>query len=144
VIRRFGGKAQLIVAVAERGLARIAEARAEQPTADPAITVRDLVGHYGVWGALILKVYSEAPHIAGMPLIAAAGRRYHVDWCRAAFDEHLPADLDAETRTRRIAQVVTICDATTWRILHDDFGLADDQIERALVEMITPVLAAPS
>lgn len=140
VIRRFGSKAQLVVSVAERGLARIAEARAAQPTTDPAATLDDLVAHYRVWGALILKVYSEASHIEGMREIAAAGRAYHIGWCERAFAGHLPPGLGPRERTRRIAQIVAICDATTWRILNDEFALDDEQIGLALSELLSPLL----
>ena len=142
VIRRFGGKPGLIVAVAERGMARITQARAARMGVDPADTIHDLVDHYEEYGALILKVYAEAGQIAGMPDLAAAGRRYHVDWCRQVFEPHLPTGLDAATRGRRLAQIVAVCDATVWRILREDAGLPPEQIERALGELLLPLLEA--
>jgi AcrR family transcriptional regulator len=142
VIRRFGGKPGLMRTVVERELGRIAAAREEasggSPT--PAETIAALVWHYERYGDLILKTYSEAPLVAGLPELAARGREYHVDWCRRAFDDAIDPGLDGATRRRRLAQVVAVCDATTWRILRADGGLTPAETERALLELLLPLL----
>ncbi len=150
VIRRFGGKAALMVAVAERELGRIAASRAaavprqepgERPARVPAAAVlAALVDHYEQYGDLILKSYSEAPLIEGMPQLAARGREFHVEWCRSVFAAHLDPRLDEETRRVRLAQIVALCDATTWRILRHDGGLDPAEVERAIGELLAPIL----
>jgi AcrR family transcriptional regulator len=145
VIRRFGGKPGLMTTVVERELGRIAAAReaaaGDAPT--PAETIAALVEHYERYGDLILKTYSEAPLVAGLPELAAQGRAYHVDWCRRAFGDAIDPAVDAATRRRRLAQVVAICDATTWRILRADGALSPAETERALLELLLPLLARP-
>ena len=141
VIRRFGGKAGLMNATVERELGRIAAARDAAAHASVYDTVRALVDHYETYGALILKTYSEAPLVPGLPEIAARGRAYHVAWCRRAFAARLDPRLDAETNARRLAQVVALCDATTWRILRVDGTLGPDETEVALLELLEPLLA---
>lgn len=138
VIRRFGGKPGLMNATVERELGRIAEAREAAARATPAETIRDLVVHYERYGALILKTYGEAPLVPGLPEIAARGRAFHVDWCRRVFALD-PALTPAES-ARRLAQVIAICDATTWRILRFDGGLDPAQTETALAEMLLPLV----
>ena len=92
VIRRFGSKPALMNATVERELARIVAAREAAAHASAVDTIRDLVLHYERYGALILKTYSEAPLVPGLPEITARGRAFHVDWCRRAFtlDPSLP------------------------------------------------------
>jgi hypothetical protein len=124
----------------ERELGRIADARnsAAHLTADE--TIAALVLHYENYGALILKTYSEAPLVPGLPEIAARGRDFHVGWCKHVFAAHLDPALDNTTRSRRLAQIVAICDATTWRILRFDGNLDPHQTERALRELLAPLL----
>lgn len=138
VIRRFGTKAALMNATVERELGRIGAAREAAAQASPAETVHELVRHYEKYGALILKTYSEAPLVPGLPEIAARGRAFHVEWCRRAFA--LEPSLRHDERERRIAQIIAICDATTWRILRFDGGLDAVQTERAIAELLLPLL----
>lgn len=140
VIRRFSSKAGLMTAVVERELGHIAAAREAAQHESVPRTVAALVGHYEIYGALILKTYSEAPLVPGLPELVARGRAYHVQWCRRTFERHLEPDLDDETRRVRLAQLVAACDATTWRILRHDGGLTASETERALNELIAPLL----
>lgn len=142
VLRRFDGKAGVMRVVVERELGAIAAARAAAATDRPEQVVADLVTHYERYGALILKAYSEAPFIEGLPVLVAAGRAFHLDWCRTAFADHLEPGLDRATKKRRVAQLTAICDATTWRILRRDLGLSQAQVRVALTELILPLLDA--
>ena len=63
-----------------------------------------------------------------------------MNWCRDAFSEALGDGLDPLTRDRRLAQVVALCDATTWRILRFDGHLSPEQTEQALLELLLPLL----
>ena len=140
VLRRFSSKAGLLNATVERELGRIAAARRAAAGSTAARTVHDLVQHYEAYGALILKTYAEAPLVPGLPERAAQGRAFHVDWCREAFV--LDDALDAAERERRTAQIVALCDATTWRILRFDGGLDPEATERAIAELLLPLVEA--
>ncbi len=85
--------------------------------------VADLVAHYELYGDLILKVYAEAGQVEGLGEIARSGRAYHVQWCEEAFATALEHLTDVSLLRRRRAQLVALCDATTWRILRRDAGL---------------------
>lgn len=141
VIRRFGTKAALTVAMVERELGQIVKSRSLADTSDPARVIADLVRHYEVYGALILKVYAEAGMVEGLAPLVAAGRAYHLGWCDQTFTPHLDHRAGKATRARRLAQVTAICDATTWRILREDAGLSSRQVTVALRELVTPLLA---
>lgn len=138
VIRRFGNKPQLMNATVMRELGRIAAKRDAAAKATPAETIRALVEHYEEYGLLILKTYSEAPLVEGLPEIVARGRAYHVGWCQRAFfgDTEPSSDLEA----RRRAQVVALCDATTWRVLRFDGALSPAATEQAIAELLLPLV----
>ena len=140
VIRRFGTKHGLLAATVEREFVRLAADRAAAMGDSPERTLHSLVEYYEDHGALILKLYAEAGQAPGVPELAARGRAYHVNWCREAFSEPLGPSRDKSTRARRLAQIVAICDATTWRILRFDGRLSPRQTEQALLEMLLPLL----
>ena len=140
VIRRFGSKPGLLVATVEREFARIAADRAAAMGDSPVSTLHALVAYYEHHGSLILKLYAEAHQAPGVPELAARGRAFHVGWCREAFSDALEDDGDPTTRERRLAQVVAVCDATTWRILRFDGQLSPEQTETALLELLRPLL----
>ena len=140
VIRRFGTKHGLLAATVERELTRLAADRAAALGESPQDTLHSLVRYYENHGALILKLYAEAGQAPGVPELAARARRYHVDWCRAAFGGSLAHSRDDLIRERRLAQVVAVCDATTWRILRFDGHLSREQTEQALLELLLPLL----
>ena len=142
VIRRFGTKHGLLAATVTRELAHLAADRAGAVGGTPEETLHSLVGYYEDHGALILKLYAEASQAPGVPELAARSRSYHVSWCREAFAGRLEGVPDEATRARRLAQVVAICDATTWRILRFDGALSSAETETALRELLLPVLAA--
>ena len=144
VIRRFGSKHALLAAVIEREAARVAADRAAAAGDDPRATISALVRFYENHGALILKMYAEAHQAPGVPELATRSREYHVAWCRHVFSQALGGTTDRATRRRRLAQVVAICDATTWRILRFDGRLSARQTEEALLEMLLPLLPATS
>jgi AcrR family transcriptional regulator len=141
VLRRFGSKAGLVTAMAERELSRIAETREQQRGRPPARVVADLITHYERYGDLILKVYAESAQVEGLAAIARNGRAYHVRWCEEAFAAALDHVGDEPLRRRRRAQLVALCDATTWRILRRDAGLEPSEIETALLELVLPLCA---
>lgn len=138
VLRRFGSKAGLVVALAVRELGRIAASRSAGLGAPAPVLLHALVEHYETYGDLIAKMYGDAGRVEGLAEVARQGREHHVAWCAEAFGNLLEGVPDGDRR-RRAAQVVTVCDATTWQILRREQGLAMDQVELALTELLRAV-----
>ena len=141
VLRHFGSKAGLVTAMATRELSRIADTREHRRGQPPARVVADLITHYERYGDLILKVYAESDQVDGLAEIGRTGRAYHVQWCEEAFAAALDHVGDEPRRRRRRAQLVALCDATTWRILRRDAGLEPGEVETALLELVLPLCA---
>jgi AcrR family transcriptional regulator len=135
VLRRFGSKAGLVVALAARELGRIAALRSAGLGAPAPVLLHALVAHYETYGDLIAKMYGDADRVEGLAEVARQGREHHVAWCTQAFGALLEGAA-GEERSRRSAQVVAVCDATTWRILRREQGLSVEQVEVALSELL--------
>ncbi len=139
IVRRFGGKAGVIVALVERELTVLLATRRSGARHSTPRVIGDLVDHYEAYGLMILKMYAEAPVITGLPTLAGRARAQHLQWCRDTFADRLPPS-EPITTARRLAQITALCDATTWRILRHDAGLQPAQIRVALLELFEPLL----
>jgi AcrR family transcriptional regulator len=137
VIRRFGGREGLMAAAAEREGARVREERAATP-GDVEEAVGALVGHYERVGDRVLRMLSEEPRSPALREIVERGRQSHREWCVTVFAPAL-AGLSGRHRTRRLAQLVAVCDVYTWMLLRRQSGLSRKQTEGALVELLMPL-----
>ena len=140
VLRRFGSKPGLLTAMAERELARIAETREHHRGAASrqggGRTGHPLRALRGPDPQGLRRVGAGR----GAGRVARNGRTYHLRWCEEAFAAALDQLGDEPLRRRRRAQLVALCDATTWRILRRDAGLEPAEIETALLELILPLV----
>jgi hypothetical protein len=73
--------------------------------------------------------------------MTAEGRVAHREWCARVFAPYL-APLRGADRTRRLAQLVAVCDVYTWKLLRRDAGLSQRQVVTALVELLEPLTTA--
>lgn len=137
VVRRFGGRDGLLAAAAERESAWVREERAVVP-GDVEGAVGVLVGHYERTGDRVLRMLAEEPRSPALRPIADQGRRMHREWCEAVFAPAL-AGLSAAERSRRVAQLVTVCDVYTWMLLRRQSGLSRNQTALALRELLKPL-----
>jgi AcrR family transcriptional regulator len=142
VIRRFGGRDGLFAAAAERETDRVRRQRDEAPVGDGDGAVRVLVDHYEEVGDGVLRLLSQEERLPGVRAVADSGRRYHRDWCERVFAPALDGRTDTD-RARRLAQLVAVCDVSTWKLLRRDAGLSRGQTELALAELVQPLLAGP-
>jgi AcrR family transcriptional regulator len=141
VLRRFGGRDGLFAAAAEREFEHVRAQRDEAPMGDVAGAVRLLVDHYEEIGDRMLRLLSEAERLPRLEAIAERGRGYHRDWCARVFVAALEGREGVERR-RRLTQLVAVTDLYVWKLLRRDGGLSRRQTERALVELLQPLLEA--
>lgn len=139
IIRRFGGQAGMLEAAARRSRARIAGQRADAIPGDLPSVVRALVDHYELMGDRVLGMLAAEPRLPALKDGAELGRRIHAEWCERFFAPAL-AGLRGADRRRLLAQLVAICDVYTWMLLRRQRGLSRRETERALVEMLDPLV----
>lgn len=142
VIRRFGGKRELVVAAAERETARVRAQRERAPVGDLAGAVRVLLEHYEQLGDQVVRLLAEEHRRPELAPILAGSRALHADWCERVFAPALAA-VPAGQRAGRHAQFVALCDVYTWKILRRDRRLSLPETERALVELLEPLIRRP-
>ena len=143
VIRRFGGKEGLLAAAVQREAERIGAQRGAAPVGDVPAAVRVLVDHYEEMGEHVLRMLAEEPRVPGLAPLIDQGRQVHRAWCARVFAPALQRRSGSD-RVRLLAQLVAICDVGTWALLRKQSGLSRRQTERALVELITPLMEVPS
>jgi AcrR family transcriptional regulator len=139
VLRRFGDKDSLFAAAVAHFTAEVHAQRGQAvPNALDEI-VANLVEHYEEWGPVVLNMLGQEAASAAIRDTVAAGKDYHRDWCETVFSDTL-ADLSKADRARRLAQLVATCDLRTWELLRIGSGLTQKQTQRALHEMIEPLI----
>jgi AcrR family transcriptional regulator len=142
VIRRFGDKEGLTAAAADRTRVQVFAHRDAAPVGDVEGAVDNLVTHYEDVGGLVLRLLAEEDSVPLLAAMTAEGRVAHREWCARVFAPYL-APLRGVDRTRRLAQLVAVCDVYTWKLLRRDAGLSQRQVATALVELLEP-LTTPS
>jgi AcrR family transcriptional regulator len=139
VIRRFGGKEELLAAGVDREASRVRLQRDQAPTEDAVGAIKVLVDHYEELGDRVLKLLAEEDRVPRLREIADLGRDYHRQWCGRVFSYALVGRNPADQR-RRLAQVIAICDVYVWKLLRRDAGLSREQTELALIELLEPLI----
>lgn len=142
VLRHFETREGLFEAAAQREADRIAAQRASASPGDVTGAVRVLVNHYEDVGEGVLRLLAEEQRTPGLQAIVDRGRDSHWSWCRRVFADAL-APLSGVDRDRRLAQFVVVCDVYCWKLLRMDAGLSRRQTERAITELLAPLLEVP-
>jgi AcrR family transcriptional regulator len=139
IIRRFGGQEGMIEAAARRSRDRIGEQRADAIPGDVPSVVRALVDHYELMGDRVLGMLAAERRTPALEEMADLGRRLHAQWCERMFAGALEARRGAD-RKRLLAQLVATCDVYTWMLLRRQRALSRRETERALAEMLEPLV----
>lgn len=139
VLRRFGDKDSVFAAAAAHFADEVHAQRGKAVPNNLADIVRTLVRHYEDWGRVMLKLLGEQASAPAVGDAVAAAKRYHRHWCETMFCDAL-AGLSKADRSRRLAQLVAICDLRTWELLRIDAGLSRTATATALHEMLEPLM----
>ncbi|HEY1715281.1 MAG TPA: helix-turn-helix domain-containing protein [Solirubrobacteraceae bacterium] len=139
VIRHFGSKEELFIAVAREVAAEEEARRAETPIGDVARAVRAVVGHYERIGDIVLRLLGQENRFQAIREMTVEGRRIHYEWVERAFAPFI-ADLKGAERRRRRAQLVGLTDVYMWKLLRRDLGLSTRQTQAAMAEMVNALV----
>jgi AcrR family transcriptional regulator len=139
VIRHFGDKEGLMTAGVERESARVRRQRDEAPVGDVRAAVRVLFDHYEELGDAVLRLLAEEDRMPGLRGLADRGRATHAQWCKRVFAPALTG-LSGDERAVRLAQFIVLTDVFVWKLLRRDRGLSRNEAERAVGELIEPLM----
>jgi AcrR family transcriptional regulator len=142
VLRRFGTKAALLEAATARAMQRADDERGQVAPGDLAGAIHALVSHYERVGDGVVRLLAEETLNPRMRPLAEPGRAYHAAWCERAFGPALE-HLAGTARERRLAQLVAVTDAYTWKLLRRDRGLDRRTTETALHELVEALTGGP-
>lgn len=135
VIRLFGGVDGVFAAAAQQESERIRVQRDSATADDPRRALTTLVDHYEEFGDGVIRMLAEEHHRAGLAQLVDGGRRYHHEWCARVFVRVL----SGVGHGRRLAQLVSICDVYTWKLMRRDLGLSRDETELAMWELVDSI-----
>lgn len=139
VLRHFGSKEGLVEAAVRRMSEIVRKERAHAPIGDVQGAVRNLLDHYERWGNMVMRVLAEEHRISLVRKATDRGRQVHYDWVDNTFGPQLEG-LDEETRRRRRAALIAICDVHTWWLLSHDLELGRSAISAVLIDLIERLL----
>lgn len=140
VVRRFGGKAELL-AGAIRAMVRDAGERRATPPGDPERLARNLVADYERTGDTILRLLALEPRHSVLHEHLTQARGRHRDWIARAFAGDLER-LDTGARQSALDALVIATDVYTWKLLRRDMGRGVAATRDAIAGMIRSALVA--
>ncbi len=139
VIRMFGGKEGLLVAVANVMKDEIQLARAVPPGADPRAAARALVRDYEISGDIVIRILAQEQRHEALTALLNIGRKCHRQWVEETFAPGL-AKLPRGERTRRTTQLVAATDVYVWKLLRRDFRHGMAEVEALIAGMLSKLL----
>jgi AcrR family transcriptional regulator len=137
VLRRFGSKDALIASAAEHASEEVRIRRMAAPVGDIPAAVDNLLDHYDSTGTTAIRLLAQEERVPQLRVIADRGRAIHYEWVERTFAPFLEG---RDGRERIRAQLITLTDVYTWKLLHLDLGLDRAETRTALIEMIRSVV----
>lgn len=139
LIRLFGGKEDLLRAVAETMKDEIETRRSVPPGASPRAVAHALVQDYEVAGDVVVRLLAQEQRHPDLTTLLNLGRSYHRAWVTATFAHRLRA-LAEPDRERRLTQLVVTTDVYVWRLLRRDMRMDVRAVTALVADMLETLL----
>ena len=139
VLRHFGSKDELALAVVDWQLPHEESARRVEP-GDVVAAVRHLVDRYETMGDANVRMLELEGRVAPIDHLLAIARDSHRKWIEATFAPVLPGR--GRRRDQLVLTLYAATDVTVWKLLRRDLGCSRVQTEtivRNLVEGATGI-----
>jgi AcrR family transcriptional regulator len=140
LLRHFGSKDGLIEAAIRRTSEIVRRERGRAPVGDVTGAVQNLLDHYERYGRLMMRLMAEGHMFYLVRKVTDHGRQVHYDWIDHTFAPQL-GNLEEQTRARRRAALIALCDVHTWSLLSHDLGLPRPEVAAVLTDLIERLLA---
>lgn len=140
VVRRFGGKTGLVLAMRDRMEKDIGRRREVMPgKIDKALAL--LASDYEETGDLIMHLLAQEERSAEVRAFTDYGRAKHREWLAATMEPFLKK-LPAGERQARLDLLVVATDVYTWRLLRRDAKRSAADYVAAMRRLVDGALAA--
>jgi AcrR family transcriptional regulator len=135
VVNHFGTKENLFAVAMERFSARAEALRAGVKPNDVGAAAGALVADYEATGDANLRALALEDRVPAVAEALATGRRHHREWVERIFPETL-SGLTGARRRRCLAELLSITDVLTWKLLRRDQRLSRAQTTDAIRELL--------
>lgn len=143
VVNHFATKEAVFVAAAfERFQGQTEELRYRAAAGDIAAAVDALAADYERTAGANARLLAVEDRVPAVHEVLAEGRAVHRRWVERTFPNAL-AGLRGTARKRRLAQLASVTDASTWLLLRRDHGLAEAEAADAVRELIESIHRKP-
>ncbi len=143
VLRRFGSKEALFAAVADDLATRNEDHRAKVKPGDLERAAAALATNHERTGLTATRLEAMEERFPALRPLLEDGRARRREWIERVLGDLLPGRSNA-TYKRRLAQLMDITSAQTWKQLRHDSHLSRKETERAIHELLQAVDALPS
>jgi AcrR family transcriptional regulator len=140
ILRHFGSKDGLIAAAGRAANDRATTQRDEAAVGDIAGAVNNLIFHYEAVGDRVIRLLAQEERYPQLQPLLQEGRMKHREWVERVFAPYL-GQRSGDEQMRLLAQLVTLCDVYTWKLMRRDAGLSEAQYGVALCELLTALLS---
>lgn len=140
VIRKFGGKAGLLLALGEQ-LGREAYSRRAESAENLDAVVGSLVDDYETLGDFVMRLLAQEGRFPSLTPFLDVGRRGHRTWVAQVFASQL-APLQPADREAAIDALVAATDLYLWQLLRRDLGYELARVRAAVRRLVGGILDA--
>src|SRR6185436_11350447 len=139
VLRRFGSKDGLLLAVARNYRAR-EHAERRVPDGDIPAAARLLAGRYEESMDMLARFWPLEDRVASIGSVLANARAFHRGWLSKTFAPYLPRRRGA-LHERRLCELVGATELYTWHLWRRRMGASAATAEQALIETLRALVA---
>jgi AcrR family transcriptional regulator len=140
VLRLFGAKDRLAVAVADWQRPREEAARAVTP-GDVQAAVAQLIDRYEEMGDANVRMLDLERRVPAVRHLLVQARESHRQWIERVFAPFLSGRRGA-ARRRRVMAFYAATDVTLWKLLRRDFELSRAQTEAVMLDLVRGLMPA--
>lgn len=135
LLRHFGSKEQLAIAVVDFQRPREEAARAADP-GDVKRAITKLVERYEKMGDANLRMLELERRVPAIDYLLKQSRESHRRWVERVFGPFLPARRGA-SRERRVIAFYAVTEVMVWKLLRRDFRLSRKETQAVLLELVS-------
>ncbi|MBI3200683.1 MAG: TetR/AcrR family transcriptional regulator [Myxococcales bacterium] len=139
VLRHFGSKDALLLAVAER-FSPEERALRDPPVGDVRAIVRSLAARYEATMEQLCRFWPLEDRIPAVAAVMARARASHLEWLEGVFAPHLPKRAGG-LRRRRLLELFAATEIYVWHSLRVRLGYERGVAEEALTETLEALVA---